>query len=86
MGNVRFVPNHKGIREFLTSAPVTALVDEHVQQVAQSVRAASGREEFVGTTRSGNKRAHGMVRPDSAAAYTSNLKHNWLLKALHGGE
>lgn len=74
---VKFKLNPKGIRELLNCAELC----DGMQEIGERVARRAG-DEYEADTRPGKKRAHTFVKPTTAHAYYSNLKHNTLLKAL----
>lgn len=80
MAKVKIVLNQAGLREYLNSAGVQALLSEQAEQVAD--RAGDGYEAR--EVASGAKRAHATVEAETVHAIRDNAKHNTLLKALGG--
>lgn len=74
---VKFELNPKGIHELLNCSELC----DGMQEIGESVARRAG-DEYAADTRPGKKRAHTFVKPTTAHAYYSNLKHNTLLKAL----
>lgn len=80
MAEVRIKVNSSGVREYLNSPSVQALLGEKAQQVA--ARAGAG---FESSVRAGKNRAHGRVYAATWQAVGRNRRDNSLLKALGGG-
>lgn len=69
-----------GIRELLKSEEIEKLIEE----LANDVQKRAGENYHVEIKR-GQKRVNAKIKPSSAHAYYSNLKHDTLTKALMGG-
>lgn len=79
MANVRIRIKRRGVRQYLNSDSVQALLSEEAQKVA--ARAGTGFETSV---RAGKNRAHGRVYASTWQAVGRNRRDNTLLKALGG--
>lgn len=77
MGKVEFKLDPAGVRALLNDDKLM----DGMQKIGERVASNAG-DEFAADTRPGEKRAHTFVKPTTAHAYYSNLKHNTLLKAL----
>lgn len=79
MARVKIVLNDSGIREFLNSSHVQAMLLSRARGVAG--RAGSG---YIADVQAGKRRAHARVETQTGQAYRDNLADNTLLKALGG--
>lgn len=81
MSKAEFKLNGAGVRELLQGAEMQSILQTAAEKAAAAAMSDSGLEYNV-EPRMGKKRAKAIVTPGNAHAYYSNLKHNWLLKAL----
>lgn len=78
---VKIELNHRGIQELLCSGDVKKMIDDH----ANAIVGRAG-DEFEAEVKiiDNSLRYGAYIRPATAHAYYSNLKHNTLLKAVRG--
>lgn len=72
--------NSKGIIELLKSSEI----EDVLKELADDVQQRAG-EDYHVEIKQGQKRVNAKIKPSSAHAYYSNLKHDTLTKALMGG-
>lgn len=81
---VKFELNRAGVRELMQGPEMASIITGAAERVASA--ASSGGRSYSAEVRTGATRVTARVRPDDAAAYYSNLKHNTLVKSLGSGK
>lgn len=85
MSNVKFELNREGVAELLKGTEMRQVLSSYAGEVCRRCTAGGvGVEEYESEVVPGRTRAVAYVRPATAHAYYSNLKHNTLLKAVSG--
>lgn len=80
MAQARFTADRAAVAQFLKSAEVEAVMQQHADKVAE--RAGDG---YKATTWQGDGRVIGSVETETIRAMRQNRRDNTLLRALNGG-
>ena len=78
----KFELDSSGVGQLLKSSRVQRMCKNYASSVKRSAEGMSENAEYKIETKTGRYRVKSYVSADSARTYYSELKHNYLLKAL----